>query len=88
MRILCAKPIALKQLFSQLKHDGYGLVAGAGEDPFSPSTSGEGDMEQSQIQLTGTVMRLDRVPAELRSVGRDMFSVHVRAIPLSDGECM
>ena len=56
-----------------------GVFAGTVEDPFSPSSSGEGDMDQGQIQLTGTVMRLDRVPAELRSVGRDTFSVHVRA---------
>jgi len=54
--------------------------AGAVEDPFSQSSGAEGDMEdQSQIQLTGTVMRLDRVPADLRAVGRDTFSVHVRA---------
>ncbi len=44
-------------------------------------------MDQSQIQLTGTVMRLDRVPAELRAVGRDTFSVHVRACDPSTAPC-
>ena len=44
-------------------------------------------MDQSQIQLTGTVMRLDRVPAELRAVGRDTFSVCVRACDSSTAPC-
>ena len=61
----------------------------SGETGFE-GLGGDSDSQQAQqMQLSGTVVRLDRVPAEIRSIGRDTFSIHVSPVapdasPFSD----
>ncbi len=60
------------------------VSAVSGETGFE-GLGGDSESQQTQMQLSGTVMRLDSVPAEIRSIGRDTFSIHVS--PLTPINC-